>query len=270
MTMRRHASWAALVAVGVKAITVTMLGVTIGETTSGQAAEVPTSESMMIATNPADRIGEDWWKQRHAEKIALAKEGGWELAFIGDSITHGWEGQGKEVWAKFYGDRKAINLGYSGDRTEHVLWRLDQGELDGYEPKVAVIMIGTNNTGHRMDAAEVIASGIRRIVQRIQEKSPTTKVLLLGIFPRAAAATDPQRENNDRVNSMIARLADEKTVFFLNINDAFLTDDGELTKEVMPDLLHPEAAGYAIWAEAMEPTLTTLLAEQPAEAEAAP
>lgn len=247
-----------------------VLGVTMGGLARGHAAEVPSSESMMLATNPADRIGEDWWKARHAEKLALAKEGGWELAFIGDSITHGWEGHGKETWAKFYGDRKAINLGYSGDRTEHVLWRLDQGELDGYEPKVAVIMIGTNNTGHRRDAAEVIASGVQRIVQRIQEKSPNTKILLLGIFPRAAKASDPQRENNDRANTMLARLADEKTVFFLNINDAFLTDDGELTEEVMPDLLHPEAAGYAIWAEAMEPTLSALLAEQPAEAEAVP
>lgn len=226
-----------------------------------RAAEVPNSESMQLATTPDDRLGEEWWKKRHDEKLALVKEGGWEVAFIGDSITHGWEGHGKETWEKYYGDRKAINIGYSGDRTEHVLWRLDHGELDGYQPKVAVIMIGTNNTGHRMDAPEVIATGVIRILQRIQEISPQTKVLLLGIFPRSAEATDPQRENNDLANAMLEKMGNDETVFFLNINDAFLTEDGVLTKEVMPDLLHPEAAGYATWAEAMEPTLAKLLEE---------
>ncbi len=227
----------------------------------GRAAEVPSSESMQLATTPDDRLDQDWWKKRHDEKLALAKEGGWELAFIGDSITHGWEGHGKETWAEFYGDRKAINLGYSGDRTEHVLWRLDHGELDGYSPKVAVIMIGTNNTGHRRDAAEIIAMGVQRILQRIEQITPETKVLLLGIFPRSAEATDPARENNDRANGMLERLADGEKVVFLNINDAFLTDDGVLTKEVMPDLLHPEAPGYKLWAEAMEPTLAKMLRE---------
>ncbi len=228
---------------------------------STHAVEVPNSESMQIATTPADRLDQEWWEKRHAEKLALVKEGGWEVAFIGDSITHGWEGHGKETWEKYYGDRKAINLGYGGDRTEHVLWRLDKGELDGYEPKVAVIMIGTNNTGHRMDAPEVIAIGVSQIVRRIQEISPKTKILLLGIFPRSAEAKDPQRENNDLTNAMLAKMGNDKTVFFLNINDKFLTEDGVLTKEVMPDLLHPEAAGYAIWAEAMEPTLAKLLEE---------
>jgi len=240
---------------------VAVLGMAFGGASCGEAAEVPSSESMQLATTPDDRLGEDWWKKRHDEKLALVKEGGWELAFIGDSITHGWEGHGKETWAEFFGDRKAINLGYSGDRTEHVLWRLDHGELDGYTPKVAVIMIGTNNTGHRKDAAEIIAMGVQRILQRIHEITPDTKVLLLGIFPRSAEASDPARENNDRANGMLEKLADGEQVVFLNINDAFLTDDGVLTKEVMPDLLHPQAAGYKLWAEAMEPTLAKMLEE---------
>jgi lysophospholipase L1-like esterase len=240
---------------------VVSLGALVCGAAAIRAVEVPTSESMQLATTPDDRLDQDWWKKRHEEKLALAKEGGWDVAFIGDSITHGWEGHGKETWAEFYGDRKAINLGYSGDRTEHVLWRLDHGELDGYQPKVAVIMIGTNNTGHRRDAPQVIATGVIRIVQRIQEKSPKTKVLLLGIFPRSAEAADPQRENNDLTNGMLEKIGNDETVVFLNINDAFLTEDGVLTKEVMPDLLHPEAAGYKIWAEAMEPTLAKLLGE---------
>jgi beta-glucosidase len=240
---------------------VVSIGAMVCGLSSTHAVEVPTSESMRVATTPDDRLGEEWWQKRHDEKLTLVKEGGWELAFIGDSITHGWEGHGKETWSKYYGDRKAINLGYSGDRTEHVLWRLDKGELDGYEPKVAVIMIGTNNTGHRKDAPEIIAMGVGRIVQRIQEISPKTKILLLGIFPRSAEAKDPQRENNDLTNAMLAKMGNDETVFFLNINDKFLTEDGVLTKEVMPDLLHPEAPGYKLWAEAMEPTLAKMLGE---------
>ena len=108
---------------------VVSLGALVCGAAAIRAVEVPTSESMQLATTPDDRLDQDWWKKRHEEKLALAKEGGWDVAFIGDSITHGWEGHGKETWAEFYGDRKAINLGYSGDRTEHVLWRLDHGEL---------------------------------------------------------------------------------------------------------------------------------------------
>ena len=244
-----------------KRVSVALLGVGVMCCVVGQAAEVPTTELMQLVTSPADRNGEDWWKSRHAEKLALAKEGGWEVAFIGDSITHGWEGHGKDTWAEYYGDRKAINLGYGGDRTEHVIWRLDNGELDGYQPKVAVIMIGTNNTGHRNDPPEAIAAGVQKILSRLHEITPETKVLLLAIFPRAAEASDAPRVNNENANRMLAKLADGEKVVFLDINETFLTDDGVLTKEVMPDLLHPQAAGYKLWAEAMEPTLAQMLAE---------
>ena len=199
-----------------------------------------------------------WWKDRHEEKRTLAQQGDWELVFIGDSITHGWERNGKAAWDQYYGERKALNLGFGGDRTEHVLWRLDHGEFDGYKPRVAVIMIGTNNTGHDMHPPESIAAGIQKIVATIQKKSPDTKILLLGIFPRGATTDDPKRVNNDKTNDIISAMADEKRVFFLNINDEFLTEDGVLTREIMPDLLHPKEKGYAIWAEAIEPTLARL------------
>ena len=113
-----------------------------------------------------------WWKDRHEEKLALAKQGGWELVFLGDSITHGWERNGKSTWDKYYGARKAINLGFGGDRTEHVLWRLEHGEFDGYKPRVVVIMIGTNNTGHDMHPPEAIAAGIEKIVYYNSKTNP--------------------------------------------------------------------------------------------------
>jgi beta-glucosidase len=109
-----------------------------------------------------------------------------------------------------------------------------------------------------MQPPEAIAAGIEKIVYTIQRKSPTTKILLLGIFPRGATTDDPKRVNNDKTNSLIHKIADGGKIVFLNINDKFLTKDGELTKEIMPDLLHPKEMGYAIWAEAIEPTLARL------------
>lgn len=232
----------------------------------GARADANLDAAIQKATTPDHKMGETgkdgkpgWWATRHADKVKLAQQGGWELVMIGDSITHGWENAGKATWDTFYAPRKALNIGYSADRTEHVLWRLDNGELDGYKPKAAVIMIGTNNTGHRNDPPEAIAAGIKAIVGRIQQKSPDTKILLLGIFPRSAHATDKARVNNDKTNELIAKFADGGKVTFLNINDKFLTPEGELTKEIMPDLLHPKEKGYGIWAEAMEPALKKLL-----------
>ena len=220
------------------------------------------------ATTPDDRLKEGakdgkrgWWDLRHEQKLKLVEQGGWDLVFIGDSITQGWEGHGKSTWEKFYANRKALNLGYSGDRTEHVLWRFENGELKGLKPKAAVIMIGTNNTGHRNDPPEAIAAGVEAIVKKLRTEWPSTKLLLLGIFPRAAKVTDAPRANNDKANALIAKLADGSNVTFLDINDKMLEADGTLTREIMPDLLHPQAKGYGIWAESIEPTLKKLLGE---------
>lgn len=227
-------------------------------------ADTDLQAAKKVCTTPAHRMEsgkKNWWQERHEQKAAAAAQGGWELVFIGDSITHGWENAGKQSWQQYYGQRKALNLGFSGDRTEHVLWRLDHGELDGYSPKVAVIMIGTNNTGHRKDPPQAIAAGVKQIIGRLQAKSPEAKILLLAIFPRAENKTDAQRVNNDKTNALLAALADGNRVQFLDINDRFLLPDGTLSKEIMPDLLHPQQKGYAIWGEALEPTLKAMLTD---------
>ncbi|MFL2861805.1 MAG: GDSL-type esterase/lipase family protein [Pirellulales bacterium] len=167
----------------------------------------------------------------------------------------------KKTWNKYYRKRKALNLGFSGDRTEHVLWRLDNGEFEEVQPKVVVLMIGTNNTGHRKDPPKAIAAGVEKIIERINTKSPTTEILLLAIFPRSEKAADPQRKNNDRTNALLEKLTKKDGVTYLDINERFLLPDGTLSKEIMPDLLHPKQKGYAIWAEAIEPSLRALLAE---------
>lgn len=238
---------------------------------SGQAPAAPpapatkdktATKSLHSAVTPADRLAEGWWKQRHAQKVAAARETGCDLLFIGDSITHGWEGAGKNVWNEYYAERKPFNIGFSGDRTQHVLWRLNHGELAKLEPKVAVIMIGTNNTGHSMQKAKETAEGIKSIINKLHKHNPSTKVLLLAIFPRGEKPDDKMRVLNTRINNIIKTYDDGKSVHFLDLAPVFLTKDGILTKEVMPDRLHPRERGYQLWAKAMEPTLMKLLGEK--------
>jgi lysophospholipase L1-like esterase len=215
------------------------------------------------ATTPGHREGEGWWKNRHAQKKELAAKGGVDLVFIGDSITQGWEGKGKAAWEKHFAPRKALNLGYSGDRTEHVLWRLDNGELpDALQPKAFVVMIGTNNTGHRMDKPEDIAAGVEGIVKKLTTARPQAKVLLLAIFPRGEKPEDAKRKNNDAANERLAKLAGGQ-VQFLDISASFLESDGMLPKSIMPDLLHLNEEGYRRWAGALEAPVAAALGEKP-------
>jgi lysophospholipase L1-like esterase len=139
------------------------------------------------------------------------------------------------------------------------LWRITEGgELDGITPKVAVVMIGTNNSGR--DSAAQIAEGITLIVKTIHKKTPSTKVLLLGVFPRGEKAGTPIRTKLAEINSIIAKLDDGgKTVKYLDFGDKFLNSEKNLTKDIMPDYLHLSARGYEIWAEAMTPTLQEML-----------
>lgn len=210
------------------------------------------------ATIPMTRGDEDWWKRRNQEANRKARNGGYDLAFIGDSITQGWEGNGKAVWNEFYGKRNAINLGFSGDRTEHVIWRMTRGNLNNVKPKVAVVMVGTNNTGHHMQAPEEVAAGIESIVEIIQNKTPQSKILLLGIFPRGHDPFDEKRLNNTAINQIVRRLDDGDRVHYMDIADTFLEADGTLPKAIMPDLLHLSEEGYRRWATAIESKLVQL------------
>ena len=198
--------------------------------------------------------------KRHDSFNERVKKGNVDLLLIGDSITQGWEGSGKDVWAKFYAPRNAVNLGIGGDRTQHVLWRLDNGNIDGIEPKAAVIMIGTNNAGS--NSSEEIADGVAAIVTKLRTKLPKTKLLVLAIFPRGANAEDGGRQKNAGANERIAKLADGNMVHFLDIGPKFLAEDGTLSKEVMPDLLHLNAASYKTWAESIEDKLKELMGEK--------
>ena len=210
------------------------------------------------AVNPVPRAG--GWLKRHQSFNDRAAKGKFDLIFIGDSITQGWEGRGKSVWQKYYGERNALNLGIGGDRTQHVLWRLDNGNIKGISPKLAVIMIGTNNAGS--NSSEEIFDGNKAIVERLQKALPEMNIVILAVFPRGADASNKQRQVNEGANAMISKLADGKKVHYLDIGKSFLQKDGTLTREIMPDLLHLSEQGYTIWAESIDPSVKKFLGEK--------
>ncbi|MHC5111734.1 MAG: platelet-activating factor acetylhydrolase IB subunit [Planctomycetota bacterium] len=220
-----------------------------------------TTVNLHSAVKPVFRSG-DWWMQRHESFNQRVAQGDVDLVFIGDSITHGWEDAGKEVWHRYYGDRNAVNLGISGDRTQHVIWRLLRGNINGITPSAAVIMIGTNNSNGTDHSAREIADGITAIVQVLRSELPRTKVLILGIFPRGPTP-NPQREKNARASRFASELADGRMIHYMDIGAHFLEADGTLTKEIMPDFLHLSPKGYRFWAIAIEGKLRELLGEDP-------
>ena len=224
---------------------------------SGQALKA--AEKQHSAVESAHR--HSWWTLRNDAVNERVKQGNVDLLMIGDSITHGWEGGGKKYWDKYYAPRNAVNMGFSGDRTQHVLWRLEHGHLEGISPKLAVLMIGTNNSNGKDNTAEEIADGIVAICRKLRAECPRMKVLILAIFPRGPEPSD-QRQKNAKASLLASKLADGKTIHYLDINNKFLTKDGLLSKKIMPDYLHPDEAGYKIWAEAIEPKVAELMGEK--------
>lgn len=240
---------------------VTLLAFTVtvslshAQTTAPAAAPAKVDASGSIEKN--DKSGK--FLHKHDSFLDRGKAGPIGVLFLGDSITEGWI-HAPHIWDHYYGLLQAANFGIGGDQTQHVIWRIDHGELDGIKPKVVVLMLGTNNTGTH--TAEEITAADKKIVEMIRAKIPSTKVLLLAIFPRGPRGTEDFAQRMaiiDAVNAELAKLDDGKNVRFLNINDRFLGQDGKIPYAIMPDQLHPNAAGYQLWAEAMQPLLLEML-----------
>ena len=203
--------------------------------------------------DPADAVYA-WWPGRMAQKRKeIAASGGkFDLVFVGDSITHYFgddNGCGVPVFRELQKTYSILNLGYSGQKTENMIWRMTHGELDGYEAKAVMVMAGTNNGNPATD----VARGIRRLVEVIRERQPKAKVLLLPVFPRGEKPDNPMRCKYEKVKTMIRGLADGKDVIWCDINDKFLEPDGTATKEVFTDFCHLTEKGYRIWRDAMLP-----------------
>lgn len=230
------------------------------------------------AAQPISRDSLRWWHDRHEEKLAELRKGPVELLLLGDSITQNYERNGPEpwqdfrpVWQRFYGDRHAVNLGFKGDATSHLLWRMEHGELDGVAPRAAVILIGANNLGHLHWSAADTVQGIEAVVAEARRKLPNTKLLLMGILPSVRSAWVTQTTNE--INAALAArygtgavpgvtYVDVSPVFQARgVVDQSLYYDPKLTPPEPP--LHPTPDGQARMAEAIEPTLSAMLGDKP-------
>ena len=225
--------------------------------------QCPPQESLSTTPGMLDASwARSWWLPRHQQKLAEAAAGDPQVVFLGDSITQGWEQAGAGVFEEYFGQWRTLNLGFSGDRTENVLWRLQHGAVDAIDPELVVLMIGTNNTGHRQDEPAWVARGVEAILDELTTRLPDSKILLLAIFPRSAEADDLPRRNNTLINARLRNFADGEQVFFHDLNSLFLDRQGNLPEAVMPDLLHPNEHGYRLLARELAPLIDGLLTQQ--------
>ena len=241
------------------------------------ASRAASPEPLPHAESDPYWAGEGFWRRRHAMKLSEIASGPkeYDFVFIGDSITHNWEGwsdpidvrkvtkayeagllkfpngPGRRVWDDMKKRFRLLNLGVGGDTTQNVLWRLQNGELDGYSTRGVVLMIGTNNE----DPPEEIAAGVRAILDEIARRQPLARTILLPIFPCMEKPDDPWRKRNERTNKIIRTFADGEHVVWRDFNARFLTPDGILSATVMPDYLHPLEPGYRIWRQEIWPLM---------------
>jgi lysophospholipase L1-like esterase len=198
---------------------------------------------------------------QHQANIEIARKGDIDLLLLGDSITDFWRNAdgpfaGKPVFDKYFGNMKVANFGIAGDTTQGVLFRLQNGEGKGFNPKLIMLMIGTNNT--MQNTGPEIAEGIGAVVLELKKDFPTAKILLLAVFPRDKPG-DPVRKTIDVINSRISKLHDGKKVYYMDIGGKFLDEKGFIPQDIMSDALHPTAKGYEIWAEAVKKKIEKLM-----------
>lgn len=201
-------------------------------------------------------------EERHEGFLEEARRGGIECLLMGDSITDWWARAGADVYAANFAPLGCANFGIAGDRTQGVLWRMNHGELEGYAPRLMMLMIGTNNLSGRRstpNTPEEIAMAIATIVAKFRTTFPDAKVLLLGVFPRGADPNNEYRAPIRRINELIAHLDDGEYVRFMDIGDRFLEPDGSISVDIMADGLHPTTRGYEIWADAVMPTFRRMM-----------
>ena len=201
------------------------------------------------------------WPERYAERLADIGRGpgAYDVVFCGDSITHNWEEQGAETYAELCRSFRILNLGFAGDKTQDLLWRLENGLLVGYTAKRFMVTIGTNNAANpktSKDSAEDVAEGVKAIVRKILKSHPESRVLLLPIFPADTDPACPHRKINDGANALLKAFAEsEPRIDWLDFNAKLMTDDGHVnpTYYTLPDTYHPNAAGYRLWRDEVLP-----------------
>jgi beta-glucosidase len=224
---------------------------------SGKTSLCDTIDPNSATVIPVSK-SDEWWTTRQAAINERVKQGNVDIIFFGDSITHGWEGY-PQLWQQYFGKWQTINAGFSGDRTQNVIWRIENGGLASISPKLCVILIGVNNWNS--NSVEEIADGIKTIVCKLRTELPQSKILLLAIFPHGASPAEASRIKCAQVSLLASEIADNKMVYYMDINDKFLDKDGILSTDIMPDLLHPKEKGYKIWGDAITPKIEELMAK---------
>ena len=206
-----------------------------------------TTDSEDISYKTPTEIKVNWWLERH-EKIINADKSNVEIVFLGDSITHRWEEDGADIWLQNFGENKALNLGFNGDKTQNLLWRIQNGELDNLSPNIAFLLIGTNNA--EQNSSSEIAEGIILNITAIQEKLPNTKLVILSIFPRGTVDSN-YRKITEEASQLVANKPSVQNIVYLNINEHFIDNTGNIPLDIMTDSLHLTSQGYATWANAI-------------------
>ncbi len=242
-------------------VTLLLLVALAGCASSSEVGEAVIPEhSATIAVSRSDR-----WAKKHLRLVQKAEESGVELLFLGDSITNRRTIDAIPVWEEFYGDRHAFSLGSGGDRTEHTLWRIEHGEIERLQPKLVVLLIGTNNIVQKGDSAantpREIADGVHAIVRGLLSKMPETQILVNAIFPRGRGRHNNLRKPVVEIRPMLAKLAEGERVHFIDVGEVFLNEQGVIPKKIMVDALHLTQRGYRLWAQAIEAKVVELLGE---------
>ena len=208
-------------------------------------------------------FGDYWWANRFLsrhQEIEKLKGRTVDVVMLGDSIMHFWEWKHPESWAKFTAGRVVLNLGYAGDRTQNVIWRIDHGELDGYAAKCVVLMVGTNNNTYDSTDPANVAAAIEKIVGMIRQHQPRAKIVLHPIFPRGVSAESDKhakaRARNDKTNALLKAFAErDGKLVWIDFNSKLVDETGWVPASIMADQIHPTDAGYDFWIEALAPVL---------------
>jgi hypothetical protein len=207
---------------------------------------------------PVQKTEKPNWMPQHDANVATARKGGIDLLFVGDSITKCWVREGRNEWNARFVPLHTADFGISGDCTQHVLWRLQNGELDTIQPKGVVLLIGTNNITSG-NSPEEIAQAVSAIVAEIRKRLPATRILLLGVLPRRESHTHNDRQAIRDINERLSKLNDGNQVTYLDIGEKFLLPDGNMNKELTTDFCHLTPKGYEVFATAIQPSVNDLL-----------
>ena len=232
-----------------------------------QPHDAPPANTALIPRSKLENDFYDWW-QRHDAILRIKDVTNPEIVLLGDSITHLWGGvpettgrkpNGARAFEATFAGQRVLNLGFGFDRVQNVLWRLDHGELDGLHPRVVVVNIGTNNFAKTKNAPDntpaEIAEGVREVLLRLRAKSPASRIVLMGIFPRGEKPGDPMRAKLAEVNRLLAEFGKTPGITYLDIGEKLTQSDGTISRETMGDFLHPTERGYEIWGGALKPTM---------------